>query len=253
MWKDMRVTLYDIFGYFLPGSVILGGFFLCWKACGGSQLLSGLQVWERSVLLVLGAYYLGHMAQGIGNGLEVFIGDPTKVILGRAGSGCESFRKIILGQKRWERIDEKVHTTAQGQFDQLMGLSKSASGEVKGDERAKWLYPCCAEVIGQLGHNELREMYEYREGFYRGSAIAFVLVAIVLIPTIACWKSHFSSVWLFWITLALTPLLSFLAAFLSLRRYGRFAESRVRSTLLGFLVLENHFSKGSASVNKMED
>jgi len=243
MWKDMRVTLYDIFGYFLPGAVILGGFLLCWKACDGRQLLSSLQVWERWFVLVFGAYYLGHMAQGIGNGLEFLIGNPTEVILGKAGSGYESLRHIILGKERWGRIDEKIHKAAQDQFNKLMAPTKPASDDAEGGESNKWLYPCCAEVIGQVGHGELREMYEYREGFYRGSAIAFGLVAFVLIPTIVCWKSHLSSGRLFWITLALTPLLSLLAAFLSIRRYGRFSESRVRSTLLGFLVLENHLSK----------
>ena len=268
MWKDLKVTLYDIFGYLLPGSVALGALHLCLTGLAGHTKLGDLYLswgvwvlylsWEVWVLLGLIAYYLGHVVQGIGNGFEWLIGakgGAGEVILGKAREAGkrERFRKLIVG-KHWVPIDPNLRQETEDRINarvaKIFQPSMPTTNDTKDDESYKWLYDCCAEVIAQYGLGEQREMYEYREGFYRGSAIAFVLLAGSILTVLHC-PANLSS-GLSVITLLSAAFCSLLAAFLCFRRYGRFSASRVKRTLLGFLVLDKELQRKQEELQRKQ-
>ena len=118
MWKDIKVTLYDIFGYLLPGAVVMGGLLLFPKIPGISQLLSSLGATGTWVLLLLCSYYLGHLLQGIGNGLELIIGDPVELILDgdSKDKGYTRCRGILVGGNRWRALPTEVLDAAQSRL-----------------------------------------------------------------------------------------------------------------------------------------
>ena len=243
MWKDIRVTLYDIFGYLLPGAIPLGGLFLCWNPWDHLQFLHSLGRTEVWILLLLAAYYFGHMMQAIGNGLECLIGDPVEVIVSNVG-GFATLRRIIVEKKLWLPIQPSICGMVESQLRKVAGVTlEFTNDEAGGQQRARWLYRCSAAAIAQHGHGDQREMYEYREGFYRGAAVAFLLLSIVLLLTIQDAPKNPDH--LAWIIAA--ALLSLLAAILSFGRYFRFSQGRVENTLLGFLVLANYLPLGAGS------
>jgi hypothetical protein len=218
----------------------MGGLLLCPKICGISELLHSLGVKGTWVLLSLCSYYLGHLLQGIGNGLELIVGDPVDLICARDGDlilardskhkGYSWCRRILVGKTRWDAIPMEVLNATESRFKKLIDSENVQC--VKG----KLLYQCSVALIDERGYGGQREMYEYREGFYRGSVIAFVFLPIILL--VAFWKSSV-------ITCLALVALPLLAAFLSFRRYGRFSEGRVKSTLLGSLFVENQRSKAA--------
>ena len=73
MFKDIQVTLYDFFGYLLPGAVILVAavliFWTLFWPNASLPLPSSLPVLATSSL-VFAAYLAGHLGQALGNLLE---------------------------------------------------------------------------------------------------------------------------------------------------------------------------------------
>jgi hypothetical protein len=261
MLEGLKVTLYDIFGYFLPGSIALGAVYLYWSMSHGENALS-LFPQRTATWLLLGfiAYYLGHMLQGLGNVLEWLIGKPRDAILGQGredkskwwlcrklkNAGRKS-RWIIVG-KRWEPVYGELLKKTKEEIEKVIG-------PIPEDDTSKWLYESCAEVIAQHGTSERQEVYEYREGFYRGSAIAFVLLAVVL-SACACFRLNLNIVQ----NSCLRPrgvlfaaALSLVGSGISFHRYGLFAAQGVRRTLLGFLVLRESDKDKKALVKEAEE
>jgi len=69
MVRDIKVTLYDIFGYLLPGAVFFAGITILFWAIyipRTSLVLFRLTI-EIWVLVLLLAYFSGHIVQALGN------------------------------------------------------------------------------------------------------------------------------------------------------------------------------------------
>lgn len=230
MLKNIEVTLYDIFGYLLPGSVALGALYLCWATFHPYAVLWRPHRIDTWLLLAFIAYYLGHIVQSLGNLFEYCIVGPREVILGPAG---QHRRGQFLVGPYWAPIDPNLRAETVKKIQELVCT------KIVDDPKGQWIYESCAELIAQRGRGEGREMYEYREGFYRGSAIALILLAIAPIRVLLCGADvrispHTSASrgWIFVLTG-----LSLVGAFACFRRFGRFAGQRVRRTLLGFWVI----------------
>jgi hypothetical protein len=98
-----------------------------------------------------------------------------------------------------------------------------------------------------------REIFVYREGFYRGTCVGFLILTIALLVrsfsrpilidifgiTTELWRRH----------VVFAAFVGLLAAFLSFRRYSRFAEHCHRSAFLRFLAFTR---EGKLSEEKKE-
>ena len=105
----------------------------------------------------------------------------------------------------------------------------------------KWTYRVCDAAVVQLGTTAERDVFVYREGFYRGTGVAFGFLTIALsIRAIA------GSTYVTWneAVIAVPRTLQFglaiaaaIACILMIRRFDRFAQHRVKCALIGFLLI----------------
>jgi hypothetical protein len=177
MLKDIKVTLYDIFGYFLPGSIALAALYLLWVSFHSQEMLWRSHRIDTWFLMGLVAYYLGHLVQSIGNLFEHCVVGPREVIL---GTGTKPRHAEWLVGPWWQRIDSQLRE------DTVAKIKRQLCPKWADDSGGQWLYESCAEILAQWGRGESREIYEYREGFYRGSAISLILLATAMIPAPLC-------------------------------------------------------------------
>jgi hypothetical protein len=87
MLKDIQLTLYDVFGYLLPGGLALVAIMIVFWAsfCSAYPVVierSGFEVW---VAVSIVAYVLGHIVQGIANTVTDRMTRPEDHVLGSHG------------------------------------------------------------------------------------------------------------------------------------------------------------------------
>jgi hypothetical protein len=107
MFKETKVTLYDVFGYLLPGAVLVAALAtVAWAVYFPHEPLSfslpGAEAW---VVLLAIAYIAGHMAQGLSNQLLKLLEWPGKHA--RAWKWTQSWH--WLQRRRWFSSNEHIH------------------------------------------------------------------------------------------------------------------------------------------------
>lgn len=229
MLGNLSFTLYEALGYLLPGGVgTLGLLVLYWGLfvpevplkCYGYQ--PGIVAW---IAIVLSSYLLGHTMQGLGN------------ILWKRGD------ESTLSSKR---IPPWMRDRAKEFAAKIVGVS---TGEMK----LMWAFRVLDEYIVQAGKAGDREMFVYREGFYRGSALAlFFLATTVLIRGFVpgCAIQLTSST--FPVSLRQILLTTFVIAGTGgvfVQRYRRFAEYRVLRAVIACLIVQHISSKESMTLD----
>jgi hypothetical protein len=218
--KTVEITLYDIFGYFIPGCVaLIAVYLIAWRA-----VLPANQDWitisTLGWIIVAGvAYIMGHFLQALSNVLYSFIWkNPEQCILA----------DISL-------VPSNILSVAQKAARQAIHISEND------DINTKTLYEIMDHYIQQYGKTESRDIYIYREGFYRGLSVGFFFLAIGSLvhmtggQTIA---AAFGGI----ITLTkpcmgFVAVLSLIIALLAGVRYQRFATYRVKNCLFSFLAI----------------
>jgi len=226
--KDLKITLYDIFGYLLPGGVFLAGIaILFWAMYIPLTPLAFVELTKETwILILLIAYLMGHMTQALGNLLMKAFTSPENAVLSKG--------------------------TADGLPDILLQSTKTKASRMLGidlkDINPEWLFKICDETVVQSGTFSDREVFQYREGFYRGLVVSLVLLFLSLIirakiPGASIKISGMSSpisgiVLVFFIIIVFTGIL------LTFFRYRRFARHRVTQAVIGFLVLKETKSVG---------
>lgn len=229
MFKDLQLTLYDIFGYFFPGLIVLFALtILFWALFWPTSAYVVYTDFSAPIIaiLVLIAYLAGHLAQACGNFLEK---------LPRARDVLE--KKLL--------IDDQLGPALNKALGQRFG-----HGAEKLTPRET--YRLCDQALVHHGSFGEREIFVYREGFYRGVCIALAVLTFGLLVRLVRLPARL------WIldaptdipfgALVLVILLAALGAWLCFRRYLRFAEYRIRTCLLRFLAL----STASSTPHKEE-
>jgi hypothetical protein len=230
MLQGFALTLYEIFGYMLPGSVCFAALSVCfWTFLSPTSSLSFLEVQTIEwIIIAIISYVFGHILQGLCNFFMKITRSAEDEILmpGYARSLPNDFvctlRKIV-----GESLSVKAETIAP-----------------------RLLYEVCDEAMTQSGKDKDRDVYIYREGFYRGLCLAFVFLAVscfirTLVPgtSIILAKSlHTVPISAQIVCIALCVGGSFISYF----RFKRFAYLRVKKALIGFLLLNrgNEEKKG---------
>ena len=263
MFKDIQVTLYDIFGYLFPGAVLLlalGIFY--WLAFWSDK---PLVIWTdltgtSATVLTFASYLLGHLAQALGNLLEKLLkrmfdaarkysqgasrsrspfGELGAYLLRIVFPVCRQFDKETLaGAALYRLATEK----AQRHF--------AISGQ---DLNADEWYDLCDQALVHANSLGDREIFTYREGFYRGNFVAVGLLAV------SVFVSAFRAPLLLYAfdspfpvgrgPVLLTAALLGVFAWLLAVRWVRFIRHKVTSCFSRFLAA---FPGESATTGKME-
>lgn len=155
--KDLQFTLYEIFGYLLPGAVLGGGLTVLFWAGFFPQPtvdidIKSTEVW--AIFLVI-AYVAGHVAQGVGNAVARRCGAPEDHIF-----------QAVLPASLIETCKKKIRELTGADADALP---------------PRWLYRVCDDSVLRSGKLGEREVYVYREGFYRGASVGMAVVAVGLL------------------------------------------------------------------------
>jgi hypothetical protein len=221
---NIRLPLYDIFGYLLPGIVaMLAAMLLIWSIYLPAAALTFLtvpkQVW---LILTVIAYFAGHFVQAIGNAISDRIVRPEEHIFGEhADANCKELVK---------EVHAVVHKN--------LGVNKI---------EALWVYRVCDAAVLHCGTTTEREIYVYREGFYRGASVAFGLLTIGLFV-----RALIGSTTIFWDKAVISVPGSLLWALfaasacgcaLMMYRFHRFAHYRVRHALVSYLLIQKKLTE----------
>jgi uncharacterized protein YegP (UPF0339 family) len=220
--SELRVTLYDLFGYLAPGLVALTGLGLFFWAVldPGLKPDGDLKAVVWTVLLLI-AYLLGHVVQAIAGYIprlkfaiaENWWGDSV----------AKAFKDIILKK-----------LTAKGLLpDDADG--PDLSEDAKRESQAQTYRICDVVTVQKAGTSE-RELFTYREGFYRGMSVALLIVAVGLFArlirgpaTITLDKDHTADRWMLFFFLVAV----LVAAYLYFRRFLQFTRLKAWTVLLG--------------------
>jgi hypothetical protein len=218
VFKDIQVTLYDIFGYLLPGSVVglamvLGFWSIFWPS---SPFVIPLKLPAVVVtFLLLAAYLSGHLAQAMSNIVERW-SDASK------------------------RFDEKIPLSSD--LEKLLRASAGKHlGAAASNLDAKELYLLCDQSLVHNCSMGERDIFIYREGFYRGNSVALAFLTIVLCVRILhspatvvigqrVAELHRNHV-------AFAAAFTALGAWLAYRRYLRFRKHKFQTCFARFISL----------------
>jgi len=231
MLQGIQVTLYDVFGYLLPGFVFLAAIaILFWAVCFPTAPLPWpLEIQANWWVVAAVAYVAGHMAQALANRFDKAVRPRGSEDLRLAGPGLA-------------KLPDDLVRCAKRKASRIAGV-----GADKMDDLL--LYRLCDEAVAQGDASRAdRDMYIYREGFYRG--LGFSLLALVLALLARAWIP--GAAFAPWETPQPIPTMAFwllgvlcaAAALLSYERAARFEGYKLRQAVLGFLVLQAKAAEG---------
>ena len=221
--QNVKFTLYEILGYLFPGFITLSAVAILYSALflsdyPFSPYKQEPEVWTAGLLL---AYFAGHVTQGLTN---LLAGIPWLKLSDDAFVAAASDGALGLARRKARKLLQLRPVPADGE-----------------DVAGPLVFSLCDQAMAQSANPGDRELYQYREGFYRGSSMALVLLSMALLAT--AFLPHRPSALLGGITYVPEPLeyavlavLSFLAAIPMFLRLKRFAEYRVRRAILSFIL-----------------
>ncbi len=236
MIKNLQITLYEVFGYFLPGVVALCAVLLgVWVVFRPSVVLvvrsTPIELWA---LAAASCYFLGHAMHALAG---VF-GQPENTSY-RAPEKVTSFGSAL----RWiigSTANKPVwfHNEVIDSARQRAASAVGVSSEHMTDEL---LFSFCDETLSQKGEIGDREIYQYRGGFYKSMSMSLLLLVPVLVvcsirPELTvqydggCLRPT--------ATQYVSATAGMLVVFVSyIRKFCWFAQHRARRAVLGFLVV----------------
>ena len=162
MIGDFRATLYDLFGYLVPGVVAVVAFGLMWhRLFSGTPVLAfplptSVSAWVPFLFV---SYIAGHLVQAIANATR-----PFNLSADNPGLGGGNIPASLMAIA-------KTRIAAQLGKD-VKDIEALSSSDV---------WALIDEVAADATGTANREIYIYREGFYRGMAVATSLLAVSLL------------------------------------------------------------------------
>jgi hypothetical protein len=217
MKESLSFTLYEILGYLMPGLIAAAALSISfWAIFHGDSVLP-LSFWRLSptgvFVLLFVAYVLGHLVQALAN--------PV----------LKEADKSIMS------ADDPAILVAKQRALELFQGTTIDTNKISDD----WLERVMDERCIQVGHQEDREIFTYREGFYRGTTVAMVFfsagVAVCILAgnlRLLIANTVFGpSRW----ELGVLLLISTLGAWGLYRRFQRFSKYRVNRVIAAFIAL----------------
>lgn len=226
----ISVTLYDLLGYLLPGYVLLVGCSIIESSFLASDLFALSRMSQNPVLCVVVAYFLGHMSHAMGSWII------------RKGKRWFDNSGYVINAKVMKRVSQVVNET--------FGLDMDEAELTASDE----VYLLADSYIVASGGSAERDILMARDGFFKASMAAFLLLGFTLLASlfattrIQIRPGAFVSITRF--GAALISAFIFFLAFLFRRRFIFFNCIKRNNTLRTFLALRQKSSSQDASSSK---
>jgi hypothetical protein len=266
--KELRFTLYDIFGYLLPGLMTLVAILLAiwtWQFKIVDFNSIGRLSTNELGFIALVAYFLGHAVQAFGNLVEDALRQPCDMKyeidqeIEKAAAakgecrwehGPRHWLEKLIGVTVWSvgveryghlisRFQRDVATKFYDTFRSRFGLNAMAKGDIT---NCREIFKLCGAALTQESALVEREIHEYREGFYRGAFIALLMMLASLFSVI--WPLHTSVITVIIHTrrlqlsvfnLSVVISVCILCVGLSFRRYRKFRRLMILSCFARFV------------------
>jgi hypothetical protein len=224
---DIQVTLYDIFGYLLPGLVTLGALTIfSWAVfAAGTGLSTPRLSGAWWIAIFVASYLLGHLIQAIAN--------------------LAAARIARFGPSALAALDWAPHGSA---IPDRLGFGTRP--DAKAELWAQQVIEAADVIVAQDGKTEDRTVYQYREGFYRGLTVAFTLAFAAVVVRAFVGGDALLGRHTFITTgeYSFAAATLFLAVVLSHNRWHRFYGYKAHNTLVAFASLVGLIAVPGASV-----
>jgi len=158
-FEKITVTLFDIFGYILPGIVLLFGFSVLEATFVGNGILSLSALGNSLVGTTIAAYYLGQISHRIGSWLKT--------------------NRYKWFERNKPRLSKVLYYTVRNELIETYSLNLRDDQKIDSLET----YLLAETYLVSKGDVSERDSLLAREGFHKTSMIAFTLVAIMLLST----------------------------------------------------------------------
>ena len=217
MKESLSFTLYEILGYLMPGLIATAALSISlWAIFHGDSVLP-LTFWRLSPTGVFAslfvAYMLGHLVQALAN--PVLKGADKSVMSG----------------------DDPAILVAKQRALELFQGTTIDSNKISDD----WLERAMDERCIQVGQQGDREIFTYREGFYRGTTVAMVFLCVGLAVCILAGNLRLLIANTVFAPsrceLGVMLVISALGAWGLYRRFERFSKYRVNRVIAAFIAL----------------
>jgi hypothetical protein len=224
MIGEFRASLYDVFGYLIPGIAATAGLILVGVSLNEAFATSDTQTvglsWLSSpplaTLALLACYAVGHLCQAIGNALPALSRPPEDDFL----------------------VPDEFPTSVTDRATAVLG---SRLGIDASTVNLRVRVALMDQIRGIGGASSDREVFVYREGFYRGLTVAMSAVVLALATRLlfASTSLGFANAQVELDRRGNVLLLLVCAAAVALfrERMRRFGRYRVQQTVLGFLAV----------------
>ncbi len=169
MLKEFKITLYDFFGYLIPGFVLLFAISLRFYDLTNYTELYGaldcaLKYWPISVLL---AYLLGHFSHTVSSFIIEYLPTSYDIVFEKINSGTA-----------YAPQDKQVDFGGWIKNSLISRIKHIVGGHTPYEINQDTLFYFADEHMLQFGNAEEREIYQYREGFYRSCICASALLSL---------------------------------------------------------------------------
>lgn len=224
MMSGLQLTLYEILGYIFPGIFgLISIAILYWTVFWSNKVINinlNLTIGQIVVLLI-SVYVTGHIIQAISNSINKYFKKPEEFILSISEKNSLS-----------EEILKRLFLLINENF--LVDANKISKTDI---------YFLCDSALLQNETIGQREIFEYREGFYRGMSITcFILSIVIVIRSIVpdfCVKLDEYVVNIDLLHGLFFSLVFIIFGYFNYIRFRRFARYRVTNAIFGYLALNS--------------
>jgi hypothetical protein len=208
-------TLYEVFGYLMPGSIT-----------GAALSLIFWSTFEHDSVLPLMLWRISPAGWALGIFLSYLFGHSIQALANRALKSGDDSVMSDMSNPVVKRARERAATLYEADCEKI---------------ESAWLQRLMDEFCIQYGHPGDRDMFTYREGFYKGTAASTALFGLALLARIVVGSAQVriaDSVLLVsrWELMAFL-LVSAAVAWASYLRFRRFTVYRVARVIAAFVVL----------------
>ena len=193
--KFPDLSLYDLFGYLIPGMVTLAAIsLLYWRLFVPEYIFApseiDVNVW---IYIIIASYILGHIVETLARRCPcyLFIADyeidkiPDDIVKVAAE---RLFKRMDLSKDFQDKLTEKIMPCRKGwklMFDKFIECINIClfNGKEETDEKTnrRELVKLFNRALTQNGNVAARDIYMHKEGFCRGMSVALFLFSIPLV------------------------------------------------------------------------